>query len=249
MERVERGPQATAGKGLARLRAGIIALLMILAGCASHVSFPSRDVHVTGRLYKPQGAGPHAAVVLLPTCGGLTRHVTRDWPDYLVGLGYVVLTVDTLGSRGHLRCTTMPDRFEGPARDAYAALDYLAAQTFVDTINELILMRPPRPAGKPEFKAFASFYGRCASMNPYLMRDVPLLQIIPEHDNFARRCIERAKTLRMEAHVLPGAYHAFDNPEMRSPQDDHASNRMLYSFDATRRSQALLRDFLAKSLN
>jgi dienelactone hydrolase len=235
---------------------------MILAGCASHASFPSRDIHVTGRLYKPQGAGPHAAVVLLPTCGGLTRHVTQDWPDYLVGLGYVVLTVDTLGSRGHLRCTTMPDRFEGPARDAYAALDYLAAQPFVDarrvaavgfslgaiSINELILMRAPRPAGKPEFKAFASFYGRCASMNPYLMRDAPLLQIIPEHDNFAERCVERAKTVRMEAHVLPGAYHAFDNPEMRSPQEDHASNRMLYSFDATQRSRALLREFLARNL-
>jgi dienelactone hydrolase len=235
---------------------------MILAGCASHVSFPSRDIQVSGRLYKPQGAGPHAAVVLLPTCGGLTRHVTEDWPDYLVGLGYVVLTVDTLGSRGHLKCTTMGDRFEGPARDAYAALDWLAAQPFVDarrvaavgfslgaiSINELIMMRPPRPAGKPEFKAFASFYGRCASMNPYLMRDSPLLQIIPEHDNFAARCIERAKTIRMEAHVLAGAHHAFDNPQMTSPQDDHASNRMLYSLDATRESQALLREFLARTL-
>ena len=105
-------------------------------------------------------AKPSAAVLVWPDILGL-RPAFRQMGKRLAEQGYVVLTVDTLGSRGHLRCTTMPDRFEGPARDAYAALDYLAAQPFVDarrfaavsfslgaiSINELILMRAPRPAG------------------------------------------------------------------------------------------------------
>ena len=260
MERVERGPQAAAGKRLNRLFA--LACVLGLAACAQQVGFQSRDEHVSGPLFKPGGPDPHPAVVLLHACGGMTPHVARDWPKYLTDLGYVVLAVDTIGSRGYPECRRMPDRFEAQARDAYAALDYLARQPFVDarrvaavgfsmgaiTINELIMLRPPRPAGSVEFKAFASFYGRCTALNPALMRDAPLLQIIPEKDNFASGCLQRAKTVRMESHLLPGAHHAFDQPQITTVRPDRAGNPMLYNAAATERSQALLREFLARNL-
>jgi dienelactone hydrolase len=260
VERVERRPAAAAGKRLNRLFA--LACALALAGCAQQASFQSRDDFVTGPLFKPDAPGPHPAVVLLHACGGMTPHVARDWPKYLVGLGYVVLAVDTIGSRGYPECGRMPDRFEGQARDAYGALDYLARQPFVDaqriaavgfsmgaiTINELIMLRPPRPAGHPEFKAFASFYGRCAALNPALMRDAPLLQIIAEKDNFASTCLLRSKTVRMESHLLPGAYHAFDQSQHTTVRPDRAGNPMLYDAAATERSQALLREFLARTL-
>ena len=257
---MERGPEAAAGKRLNRFFA--LACAAGLAACASQAGFTSREQDVSGQLFEPRGPGPHPAVVLLHACGGMTPHVTRDWPKYLVDLGYVVLAVDTIGSRGYAECGGMPDRLEAQARDAYGALDYLATQPFVDarrvavagfsmgaiTINELILMRSPRPAGSAEFKAFASFYGRCVNMNPALMRDAPLLQVIPEKDNFARGCLQRAKTVRMEAHLLPGAYHAFDQPQMTTVRPDRAGNPMLYDAAATQRAQALLRDFLARNL-
>ena len=203
-----------------RIRYLILACYLIVAApvSASEVQFLSGkfeasegDVRVSGQLFRPEGPGPHAAVVLLHTCGGLTQHVTHDWPQYLVGLGYVVLAVDTLGSRGYYKgCRPMRDRFAAQARDAYGALSYLASQPYVDarrvaavgfslgaiTINEVIMARPSRSAENPEFKAFASFYGRCQKMDAGSMRDTPLLQIIPEKDNYAQVCIDDANSIR-----------------------------------------------------
>lgn len=254
------------------VRCLILAYLLISAApCfASEVQFLSgkfeaseRDVRVSGQLFRPEGPGPHAAVVILHTCGGLTQHVTHDWPQYLVGLGYVVLAVDTLGSRGYRRgCGPMRDRFAAQARDAYGALSYLASQPYVDprrvaavgfslgaiTINEVIMARPSRPAEGPEFRAFASFYGRCQKMDPAAMRDAPLLQIIPEKDNYASVCIERSKSIRMDAHVLPAVLHAFDQPQITHVRPDPFGNPMLYDPAATEKSRALLREFLEKHL-
>ena len=80
-----------------------------------------------------EGRGPFPAVVILHSCGGFTSHVTNDWPSYLTGLDYVVLSVNTFGSRGYVRCPN-PYHFDRATfvKDAYGALDYLAAQPFVD---------------------------------------------------------------------------------------------------------------------
>ena len=255
-----------------RVRYLILAYFFILAAPigASEVQFLSGkfeasegDVRVSGQLFRPEGSGPHAAVVLLHTCGGLTQHVTHDWPQYLVDLGYVVLAIDTLGSRGYYKgCRPMRDRFATQARDAYGALGYLASQPYVDprrvaavgfslgaiTINEVIMARPPRSAANPEFKAFASFYGRCQKMDAGSMRETPLLQIIPEKDNYAPVCIERSKSIRMEAHVLPGVLHAFDQPQITQVRPDSFGNPMLYDPLATEKSRALLREFLTRAL-
>lgn len=118
----------------------IIVAALFLAGCATDVQFLSRaedpnakSDRVTGLLFKPNGKGIHPAVVLLHTCGGFRPHVTEDWPVFLTGLGYVVLSVDTLGSRGYSLCTEVgsPSWYE-QAKDAYGALDYLAGLPFVD---------------------------------------------------------------------------------------------------------------------
>lgn len=115
-----------------------VAAVLVLTGCAAGVQFPSytdpnsEPVNVTGLLFKPMGEGVYPAVVLLHTCGGLKPHVTEDWPGYLTGLGYVVLSVDSYGPRGFSRCTDIPGGDIYQARDAYGALDYLAGLPFVD---------------------------------------------------------------------------------------------------------------------
>lgn len=251
----------------------LIAIGLLALGApvvAADIQFPSgkfeasdADVRVSGQLFRPEGPGPHAAVMLLQTCGGQTQHVTHDWPQFLVNLGYVVLAVDTLGSRGYYQgCLAMRDRFAAQARDAYGALDYLAGQAYVDalrvaaigfsmgaiTINHFIMLRAPRPTGSREFKAFASFYGRCRGMKPGAVRDAPLLQIIAEKDQYAPTCIERSKSIRMEAHVIAGAYHAFDVPEHTQIRSNPFGSQMLYDSGATEKARGLVRGFLEKNL-
>lgn len=222
------------------------------------------NVRVSGQLFKPDGPGPHPAVVLLHTCGGLKQHVTHDWPQFLGGLGYVVLAVDTLGSRGyHKGCIPMSNRFLIQARDAYGALDYLSAQNFVDpnriatigfsmgayTINEVIMARPARPRGDVEFRAFVSLYGRCREMRALAARNAPLLQIIAQRDErLAPLCIEAGRAVKMEVHVLQGAHHAFDQPDITQPRPDLVGNMMLYDAAATETARRLIQDFLLRTL-
>jgi dienelactone hydrolase len=231
---------------------------------SSKIETPEPGERIWGKLYMPNGAGPHPAIVLLHTCGGLTQHVIVDWPEFLTGLGYLVLSVDTLGPRFHDRgCSKMRDRFAIQARDAYGALDYLAAQTNVDSkrvaaigfsmgafaINEHIFSRSARPAGSPEFRAFVSLYGRCRDMQKNTVRIAPLLQIIAEKDEkLAPSCIEAAKSIKMETHILPGVHHAFDQSRYTQIRPDFAGNMMLYDADATEKTRGLIRQFLERNL-
>jgi len=238
---------------------------------AAEVSFPSvkfessdPDQTVRAQLHRPDGAGPHPAIILLHACGGLTQQITHDWPPFLLGLGYVVLAPDTLGSRGYFKgCASLKNRATIQARDAYGALDYLAAQGYVDarriaaigfsmgaiTINNRLMMRAARPAGNAEFAAFVSFYGFCRDMKPEGLRATPLLQLIPENDEqHAPTCITAAKSIKMEAHVLPGAYHGFDQSQFTQMRSDPFGSRMIYDAGAAEKARSLLRAFLAEHL-
>lgn len=237
---------------------------------AVEVKFPSAKLEasdpqemISAQLHRPEGAGPYPATILLHTCGGMSSHMTHDWPRFLVELGYVVLVPDTLGSRGyHKGCAPMRNRFATQARDAYGALDYLAGLAYVDahrvaaigfslgaiTINEVIMTRAPRQDSSAEFKAFASLYGRCRDMKPGTIRNTPLLQIIPEKDLYAPICIERSKSIEMDAHVFAGTYHAFDQPQRTEIRPDPFGNPMLYDASATEKARSLIREFLNRQI-
>lgn len=125
----------------------LVAFSLALAACQGVVSFPNAPLdasdrkieRVSGLLSKPEGQGPFPTVVILHTCGGFTSHVSQDWPSYLSGLGYVVLSVDTFGSRGYARCPNPYMARQPYVKDAYGALDYLANQPFVDR-NRIAVM-------------------------------------------------------------------------------------------------------------
>jgi len=57
------------------------------------------SVSLTGYLAKPAGEEPRAAIVLLHTCAGLSKH-EEMWSKRLVSWGYVVLSVDSFSPRG-----------------------------------------------------------------------------------------------------------------------------------------------------
>ena len=248
-------------------------LALALAGCqTASISFPNAKIFahdrkvesVSGLLSKPDGNGPFPAVVLLHSCGGFTSHVTRDWPDYFAGIGYVTLSVDTFGTRGYQRC---PNPYQGAdgafVKDAYGALDYLATQPFIDrnkiavmgfslgagVINNALIPLRARARRELDFKAAIALYGRCNNVGPYPKGSIPLMEIGAENDTAtAPHCEYVGKWHpEIEVHILEGAYHAFDSSEASGKIDD-AGNRMQYSWEATKKARDLVRAFLAKHL-
>ena len=109
---------------------------------AEQVTLPSLDgTQLTGRLFRPAGQGPFAAVVMLHGCagmvnknGGLTARET-DWAKRFVGMGLVVLLPDSFTARGVKSICRVADRPVRPYRerpqDAYGALRWLQAQSYV----------------------------------------------------------------------------------------------------------------------
>ncbi|MBI2585302.1 MAG: hypothetical protein HYW28_05435, partial [Rhodospirillales bacterium] len=96
---------------------------------------------LTARLFKPEGRGPFAAVVMLHGCGGMVNAEDvlgsrpRAWADIFTGLGWVVLMPDSFTARGHGSLCKVKDRPVLPNRerpyDAYGALKWLQAQPYV----------------------------------------------------------------------------------------------------------------------
>jgi dienelactone hydrolase len=155
------------------------------------VHFASLDgkTNLTAYLGRHPGDAPRPAVVLMHGCSGLLNPqgrifpIFRAWMRALFAKGYDVLTVDSAASRGFGQtCTAGPSRitmWHDRPSDAYAALQYLQAQPFVQggrialmgwsqgggvvllSINDKSISRPP--ALKQDFKAAVSFYpGACS---------------------------------------------------------------------------------------
>lgn len=155
------------------------------------VRFNSTDAQATpiaGLLYRPAGAGPFPAVVMMHGCSGLyapsgkVQTNLAAWAERLVGWGYVVLAVDSFTPRGFREICTRHDRplseFEDRPFDAYGGLAYLRTQPFVRGDRVALIgwsngamatlaalaeharqrFRPPTPG----FRAGLAFYPGCA---------------------------------------------------------------------------------------
>jgi dienelactone hydrolase len=175
------------------------------AGAQQTVNFTSLDgtTNLTAHLSRPEGDAPRPALVLMHGCSGLLDAkgrilpIYRAWMRALLLQGYVVLTVDSASSRGFGQtCSASPDRitmYRDRPKDAYAALQYLQAQPFVQpdrvglmgwsqgggtvlrTINDKSIGRPATLAR--DFKAAVSFYpGTCSER----FQSKPFTQVEPQ---------------------------------------------------------------------
>lgn len=176
-----------------------------VAGAQETVNFASLDgkTNLTAHLSRPEGDAPRPALVLMHGCSGLLNArgqilpIYRAWMRALVVQGYAVLTVDSASSRGFGQtCSPSPDRitmWRNRPKDAYAALQYLQAQPFVQadriglmgwsqgggavllSINDKSIGRPADLAH--DFKAAISFYpGACSER----LQSKPYTQVEPE---------------------------------------------------------------------
>jgi dienelactone hydrolase len=82
-------------------------------------------------LFIPNGEGPHPAIVMLHTCGGIGSHL-NPWAAWLMRDGYVVLKVDSFGPRGvQSVCDRWTVSVDQVAADALAAAEHLRKLPFV----------------------------------------------------------------------------------------------------------------------
>jgi dienelactone hydrolase len=168
------------------------------------VNFISLDgaTNLTAYLSRPEGEAPRPALVLMHGCSGLLTNKGRilgnyrAWMRALVVQGYSVLAVDSATPRGFGQtCSAGPARRtmnRDRPKDAYAALQYLQAQSFVQadrvglmgwsqgggtvllSINDKSI---GRPAGLAQgFKAAVALYpGACSER----LQSKPFTQVEP----------------------------------------------------------------------
>jgi dienelactone hydrolase len=231
-------------------------VVLVLSACVTSVSFQNAKLasydpppeNVRSLFAKPAGKGPFPAVVLLHTCGGVRPHVSADWPAFLTEIGYAVLTVDTFGSRGAGTCSDANVGTPAMTRDAYGALDYLAARPDIDpdrigvmgfslgayAIEGFAPENINSPGGR-NFKAGIAVYGNCSVSNK---PSFPALQIIGDKDGSFRQSLCKPNKY-WSVEIIPGAYHAFDQIVSRGGT---------YDSTATKKAHEITRKFLATHL-
>jgi dienelactone hydrolase len=221
-----------------------------------------------GYLRQPGGAGPSPAVVLLHSCNGNWGRLDERWGKRIAAWGYVTLTVDSFGPRGLKDCGDSAPL--DLATDAYRALTFLVRVPFVDPDRiavlgfaqggRVALMSVEHGAieqtSPNKFRAAIAFYPPCGSFRGDVT--VPTLILIGERDdlNPAAACrdmvdgrddmgISRrpAEGVPIKLIVYPGAYHAFDAPNLKTPREI-SGHHLEFNQSATDQSIETLHDFL-----
>jgi len=220
---------------------------------------------ISGELYRPAGAGPFPAVVALPGCTGRLDPLSeRDITRHYTERGYVVLWVDSLGARGiQQQCGFVPHPVD-LALDAYGALDFLAAQSFIDPARVIVL---GFAQGGTTALGLASPSGYAQGVSPhrfiaaiaysplcypgFATVTVPTLILTGEVDSWnpAVEC-EAMMAQRTGAGaperliVFPGAYHGFNLVGLKDHPTEVLWHYMDYNEHADRAAWAAVEAFL-----
>jgi dienelactone hydrolase len=195
-----------------------------------HASENASTQELLGYLVKPDGAGPFPAVVVLHGCSGFSS-VYTIMAERLKSWGYVALAIDSLGPRGRGKACVSGGR-DGQPIDAYAGLNFLAAQHFVDP-DRIGLLGYSMGGGSAliaaerglieqvfpkKFRAVVAYYpafcnGRTGNMvAPTLILTGALDDWTPP--GACRDLVKRAgdNGAGIDIVIYPNAYHAFDIP-------------------------------------
>ena len=190
-------------------------------------------------IFRPAGAGPFAALVIMHTCDTIDADQTRYWVRAANERGLVAFVLDSFTQRGAQRgtCTQTSADYSFPiyptrARDGYDALRHLARLPFVDRarISAIGFSQGGRVAytmpgaryaamfSDPglRFRAIVSLYGRCRSpvSRRWWAQDdstTPLLALLggKDTDGDAAECLGRFEALRKAGR--PIEWHVYPN--------------------------------------
>ncbi len=191
------------------------------------------------RIFRPDGPGPHPAVVFVSGCSGFTPPVApkayERSAEQLRGLGFVVVWVDYLGKRNLKTCADGGITQKEAGRDAIAASSWLRSQPYVD-VKRITAMGWSYGGGAvlsvlgtqgPDeliFTRAVVYYPYCAAITPW-SHDMPVLVFLAGSDDAAPHHLCKSalesSSRRGDVKVItyPGAHHAFDvsglPPEMK----------------------------------
>jgi dienelactone hydrolase len=204
---------------------------------------------LVGHLFLPESK-PRAAIVMMHGCGGAyagsgalnARHAM--WGEYLQGIGYAVLMLDSFTSRGLREICTVKTaertiKEADRVGDAYAAHAFLRARLGLESKRigllgwshgggTVLSAISRKPANASPFAAAVAFYPGCRTraaradaFHPY----APLVVLIGEADDWtpAAPCKTLIDTVAARGEpasivVYPATYHDFDSPALKAPR-------------------------------
>jgi len=186
-------------------------------------------------IYKPDGAGPFPAIVLLHTCGAISPDQTRYWVKSTIAKGYVAFILDSWSQRNlpNGTCDIVKPGFNTTSvrlRDAYDALarleeipsvdvDHVAAVGFSHGARMAYMLANAGTAkmfstSGRHFTAAVAVYGECynrptkfAYLRPPV--DIPLLALLGDNDadGDVTQCQPRLEAIK--AAGAPVEWHIF----------------------------------------
>lgn len=233
---------------------------------------PEPKNQIWGHLKLPSGQGPHPAIVLMHGCSGIQQS-HFDWADKLNDAGFAALIVDSFRPRSIVRqcgsgiAAASPS---GRVLDAYGALQYLSKQPEIDpdrigligwSHGGIAALSAVSENGIGErfpetFQSVAAFYPYCITGRTFFR---PVSILIGEEDDWtpAADC-QRLKagtentTYEVDLTLLPGATHAFDNPDVgdgiRIPGDTGRMHWLKYAPDAHQTAIQTIKVFFDEKL-
>jgi dienelactone hydrolase len=219
-------------------------------------------------LWRPAGAGPFPAVVVLHGCSGVSSN-QRGWAGRLAEWGYVALLVDSFRPR-NVTSTCYGGGVPTPrqrAQDAFNAATWLRTLPDIvpdrigvigfshggSTVMEAVLENavPVDRGGRP-FSAAVAYYPGCGSKPPWSIPATDTLILIGKNDDWASapNCEKLVAGKAAMPHapqikVYPNAVHAFDGPGVPRLVGDHMEGG---DREAALDSYEMTRAFLAARL-
>lgn len=224
-------------------RSALVAILWLSAASAETLPSPqeitftapvyqSEDaIELTAYLYRPEGQGPHPAIVDLHGCNGIWPVRSRPWLERYLDWGFAVLQVDSFGPRGQDNiCANL---FAIPtwqrARDAHAAKRWLVAQPwtakqeiyltgFSHGATTVLLALHDDLNSRQPFAGAVAVAPWC--LDQFGNSHTDLLILIGGQDQWtpAQRCrvMISVRPERVELVIYEHAYHSFDAPGVDS---------------------------------
>ncbi|MCA0305507.1 MAG: dienelactone hydrolase family protein [Proteobacteria bacterium] len=187
---------------------------------------------INATIYRPDGAGPFPAVIILHDCGGVNSK-DQAWAKRLTTWGYVAVIVDSFSTRGTVnRCLeaeSVPPRQR--ARDAIAAAKYLQTQPYIQANKLGVLgfshggysimagVQAETRWADYGIRGAVAYYPPCrldGKVQAARYVALPVKILIGEKDDWtlASECVEISRTAidpsLVQLTVYPGVYHSFD---------------------------------------
>ena len=228
-------PRAIARPGRAFLRTIAVAAIATVAVHAPSPLFGQSTPTPPYRMVRPQGPGPHPALLFVSGCSGFAPDSAPDhYPRVareFAARGFVVVFVDYLAARDRKSCGGMVGPGDA-AKDILAAARYASAQPFIRAGDVSVIgwsmggggvlaAISALPAGRAApFRRAVAYYPVCWGIDAPWRVAVPLLMLLAGRDEVSSTpaCHQLVKRLGegqpIEVRVYPAARHAFDVPDL-----------------------------------